>query len=99
MEVEHPPAVVPRLGTAPAAPSPLRSAADLAAAYLAGFQPATRAAYERDLRSWETFLTRVFGIEPLTAHRAHVDAYMRQLDESEGLAASTRARRWTVLAG
>jgi hypothetical protein len=40
----------------------------------------TRAAYARDLTDWLAFCAR-HGVEPLAAHRAHVDAYARELAE------------------
>jgi site-specific recombinase XerD len=92
------------LGAAPtlvtalvAAASPLRSADDVAAAFLAGYGSATREAYARDLRAWGDYLATV-GVEVLAAHRVHVDAWSRQA-EQENVVPATLARRLSALAG
>ena len=77
--------------------SPVQTADDVAAAWLLGYSGATRDAYAADLRCWGSFLTTL-GLEPLEAHRAHVDAYARWL-EQEGRARSTIARRLAALSG
>lgn len=77
--------------------SPIRSADDLAAAFLLGYGPATRDAYGRDLRTWGCWL-RNHGLDPLSAHRAHVETWARTMEET-GLAPSTVARRLSALAG
>jgi integrase/recombinase XerD len=77
--------------------SPLRSAKDVAAAFLANYGPATREAYARDLRAWGDYLSNL-GIEVLAAHRFHVDAWARQSEES-GTAPATIARRLSTLSG
>jgi integrase/recombinase XerD len=77
--------------------SSLRIADDLAAAFLAGYGPATREAYARDLHVWGEFLM-VLGVEVLGAHRVHVDAFVRQ-SEDEGVAPATIARRLSALSG
>lgn len=77
---------------------PIRDAADLAAAFLAGYKPATRAAYGRDLRHFGAFLARIGGIDPLDVRRVHIDAYLREQEEG-GVAASTIARRLSALSG
>lgn len=77
--------------------SPIRSADDLAAAFLLGYGRATREAYGRDLRAWGTWLTR-HGLGPLEAHRAHVELFAREMEEA-GLAPATVARRLSALAG
>lgn len=79
------------------APSPLRTAEDVARAFLAGYGPSTREAYARDLRTWGVFLQGV-GVEVLTAHRVHVDAFVRQAEE-RGTAPATIARRLSALSG
>jgi integrase/recombinase XerD len=79
------------------AASPLRSADDVAAAFLAGYGPATREAYARDLRAWGDFLAAL-SIEVLAAHRLHVDAWARKT-EQDGLAPTTLARRLSALSG
>lgn len=81
----------------PKALSPVQTASDLAAAFLAGYSASTRAAYACDLKHWGTFLGGI-AVEPLAAHRTHVDVYVRMC-ESDGLSASTIARRLSTLAG
>jgi integrase/recombinase XerD len=83
---------------APSNPSdPIRTADDLAAAFLAGYGPATREAYARDLRCWGRWLAR-FGIGVLDAHRVHVDAFARDCEVS-GVAPATLVRRLAALSG
>lgn len=79
------------------AASPLRSAEDVAAAFLAGYGPATREAYARDLRAWSDYLAGL-GVGVLTAHRVHIDAWARQSEEA-GTAPATVARRLSALSG
>lgn len=79
------------------APSPIKSADDVAVAYLAGFKKATRDAYTRDLRRWSAHLTSV-GVAPLDAHRVHVDSFVREI-EAHGSSPATIARRLSALAG
>src|SRR4051794_4978068 len=83
---------------APSAPSsPIRTAVDLAAAFLAGYKPATREQYARDLRSWGRWLDRL-RVDVLAAHRVHVEGYRRGA-EAAGVAPATLARRLSTLAG
>lgn len=77
--------------------SPIRTSDDLAAAFLVGYCQATRDAYGRDLRAWGLWLRR-WEVDPLEAHRAHVETWARSL-ESDGLAPSTVSRRLSALAG
>jgi integrase/recombinase XerD len=94
----HPAEAAFALVTVPGeAASPLRSADDVAAAFLAGYGPATREAYARDLRAWGDFLSGL-GVEVLDAHRVHVDAFARR-DEDAGVAPATIARRLSALSG
>jgi integrase/recombinase XerD len=86
------------LVSAPGDPaSRLRSADELAAAFLAGYSAATREAYARDLRVWGDFLASLV-VEVLAAHRVHVDAFTRQA-EQDGAAPATVARRLSALSG
>lgn len=73
------------------------TADEVAAAWLLGYSGATRNAYAADLRCWASWLAGV-GVEPLQAHRAHVDAYARSLEEL-GRSKSTIARRLAALSG
>jgi integrase/recombinase XerD len=77
--------------------SPITTADQLAAAFLAGYGEATREAYARDLRCWGRYLARV-GVGVLDAHRVHVDAYAREA-EAAGVAPATLARRLAALSG
>jgi len=77
--------------------SSIRGADELAAAFLAGYGPATREAYARDLGAWGDYLAGL-GVEVLVAHRVHVDAFVRK-SEDGGVAAATLARRLSALAG
>jgi integrase/recombinase XerD len=77
--------------------SPIRTADKLAAAFLAGYGPATRAAYVRDLAAWARFLSEI-GVEPLAVRRVHVEAYARALEEAD-FAPATIARRLSTLSG
>jgi site-specific recombinase XerD len=78
--------------------NPIRTAHDVAAAFLAGYGPATREAYARDLRRWGAFLAGLDGLDPLDARRVHVEAWARQQEE-DGVAPATLARRLSALAG
>ena len=70
----------------------------LVAAWLLGYDSArTRRAYARDLADWLAFCRR-YGLEPLGALRAHVDAYARELGEVRGQSPATVARRLSALA-
>jgi integrase/recombinase XerD len=87
----------------PPAPAAHEPSADddlsrLVAAFLVGYEGHTRTAYARDLADWLAFCDR-HGVEPLTAHRVHVDAYARELAEIQRRARSTVARRLSALAG
>jgi hypothetical protein len=62
----------------------------LLAAFLVGYEGHTRAAYARDLADWRAFCAR-HGVDPLAAHRSQVDAYARELAETQGRARSTVA--------
>lgn len=69
----------------------------IAAAWLVGHSARTRAAYLADLRDYGRFCEGV-GLDPLAAHRAHIDAYKADL-EGRGLSPATVARRLSALAG
>jgi integrase/recombinase XerD len=70
----------------------------LLAAFLLGYEGHTRTAYARDLSDWLAFCSR-HDIEPLSAHRADVDAYARELAEIQGRARATVARPLSALTG
>jgi site-specific recombinase XerD len=66
------------------------------AAFLARYRGATRHAYTADLRDWVGWCAR-HGIVPLAAQRAHVELYLRDLEENRHLALATIGRRLTTL--
>jgi len=81
-------------------PPPLRT---LAAAFLLGYEGATRSAYGRDLRAWFEWCS-AHDVDPLLAQRAHVDAYARTLAEAPNANGQTRspttvARHLSTLSG
>jgi len=54
----------------------------LAAAFVLGCRTeSTRRAYARDIRLFYAWCAQV-GLYPLKVHRAHVDAYLRQLEQT-----------------
>jgi site-specific recombinase XerD len=69
----------------------------LAAAFLLGYQGATRAAYGRDLGAWLTWCAG-HDVDPLAAQRVHIDAYARTLAEINGRSPATVARHLSTLA-
>jgi integrase/recombinase XerD len=77
---------------------------DLATAYLIRHRPATRAAYEVDLKSWFAFCDQA-AVDPLRAGIHHADLYLRVLDEKgdprtgRRLSAPTIARRISAIGG
>jgi integrase/recombinase XerD len=77
--------------------SPIRTADDLAAAFLLSYGQATREAYARDLRAWGTWL-QTLGLEVLDAHRSHVELWARDMEMS-GAAPATIARRLSTVSG
>lgn len=73
-------------------------AATVAAAFLLGYEGATRAAYGRDLRAWLSWCDD-HDVDPLVAQRAHVDAYARTLAEVDGRSPATVARHLSSISG
>ena len=70
----------------------------LAAAFLLAHEGATREAYGRDLQTWLRWC-RAHDVDPLSAQRAHVDAYARTLAEVDGRSPATVARHLSTLSG
>lgn len=80
---------------------------ELVAGWLLGYRSTnTRTAYARDLGAWATWIT-ARGVDPMTARRAHLDAYARAM-ETAGRRPTTVARalasvssfyRWCVAEG
>ncbi len=77
--------------------SPIATADELAAAFLAGYGDETRRAYRTDLGHWARYLAR-HELDALAAHRVHVDAFAREA-ENAGIAPATLARRLAALSG
>src|SRR4051812_15183389 len=72
-------------------------AADVATAWLLGYgNERTRTEYRRDLGEWGQWLGEG-GLEPMAAHRAHVEAFARS-QELAGRSRSTVARKLAALA-
>ena len=91
--------VIPQGSTVVVEPATiLRSASDVAVAFLLGYSERTRAAYRDDLGSWFAWCAD-HGVDPLQATRGHVDAYCRQLAEVDGCSPATIARRLSALSG
>jgi site-specific recombinase XerD len=58
----------------------------------------TRSAYASDLSAWFAFCDTV-GVDPLSANRAHVDAWARKLAEIDGRPPATVARKLSAISG
>jgi site-specific recombinase XerD len=78
--------------------SQLRNADEVALAFLLGYSGHTRAAYGRDLRDFFAWCAG-HGTDPLTATRAHADAYARLSAEVDGCSPATVARRLSAISG
>jgi integrase/recombinase XerD len=74
---------------------PLRLAV---AAYLARFKGQSRTHTESDLRAFLTWCQQR-GLDPLAAHRPHVELYVRWMQEVRHFKPSTVSRRMAVVAG
>ena len=74
-----------------------RDPLQLAAAYLAGYAPATRANYWRDLQHFAAWCAGR-GIDLLDAERVHVDLWVRWATD-EGYAPGTISRRLSAISG
>ncbi|MGN6687259.1 MAG: tyrosine-type recombinase/integrase [Actinomycetales bacterium] len=72
------------------------AAALSAAAFLSRYGPRTREAYALDLRLWFDYCQRQ-GIEPLTAHRQHIELFAVHLEQERNNAAKSVHRRLTTL--
>jgi integrase/recombinase XerD len=71
----------------------------LADAFLAGYADRTREAYQHDLREYLTWCAAQDpAVEPLAAIRAHVQLYVRHLQDA-GRAPATVARKLAVVSG
>jgi integrase/recombinase XerD len=65
--------------------------------FVLGYGDRTRAAYLADLRDFHAWCARI-GIGLLAAHRGHIEAYIRALEQA-GRSRATVARRLATLAG
>lgn len=83
--------------TALAVPEPPIRVDALVAGYLAGYRPATRRSYTTDLKDWFMWCAQQ-GIAPMQIGRAHMDFYLRQLEEL-GRSPATISRRITSVGG
>jgi integrase/recombinase XerD len=77
----------------------LKTADDVAHAWLLGYGGSTRATYADVLQAWGRWLREVGVDDPLTAHRSHVDLWVRWMGESAGLAPATIVKRLAALSG
>lgn len=68
------------------------------AAFLARYRGSTRHSYAADLRDWVGWCSR-HQLAPLEVKRAHVELYLRDMEENRKLARATVARRLTTLTG
>ena len=68
------------------------------AAYLARFQGSSRYHTESDLRCYLAWCTER-GLDPLAARRAHLELYIRWMQEVRLFKPSTVSRRFSVVAG
>src|ERR1700733_7983459 len=68
------------------------------AAYLARFKGSSREHTESDLRCYLTWCAE-HGLDPLTAHRPHLELYIRWMQEICRFKPSTVSRRFSVAAG
>jgi site-specific recombinase XerD len=68
------------------------------AAFLSRYGAVTRASYASDLRAWFAWCADHY-IEPLAVARAHVELWARDMEERQGLATSTVARRLSTIIG
>lgn len=75
-----------------------RTEDDLVAAFLLAYGETTRACYARDIREWRSWLARL-GVDLLAAHRAHVDAWLRWMEQHAGLSPATINRRLSSISG
>jgi len=68
------------------------------AAYLARFKGTSREHTESDLRCYLSWCAER-GLDPLTAHRPHLELYIRWMQEIPRFKPSTVSRRFSVVAG
>lgn len=69
-----------------------------AAAFLASYREPTRSLYTLNLKQWFQWCER-HGIRPLTASRAHIEVWARELEERQGLKRSTVANKLNTVCG
>jgi len=89
----------PELPSAPDHSGPFTDQLRLAvAAYLARFQGSSRYHTESDLRCYLAWCAQR-GLDPLAGHRAHLELYIRWMQEIRQFKPSTVSRRFSVVAG
>ena len=89
----------PELPSAPDHSGPFTDQLRLAvAAYLARFQGSSRYHTESDLRCYLAWCAQR-GLDPLAGHRAHLELYIRWMQEIRQFKPSTVSRRFSVAAG
>lgn len=89
------------MNTAQLVPQDVFTAATLrlaTAAYLARFKGQSRVHTESDLRAFFGWCQR-HNLDPMTAQRAHVELFLRWMQETAGYRPSTVSRRLSVVAG
>ena len=70
----------------------------VAMGFLARYREPTRSLYTLNLRQWFDWCA-LHGFQPLQAQRVHVDMWARELEEVQGLKASTVANKLNTVAG
>ena len=70
----------------------------IAAGFLARYPAGTRTGYRISLRAWFGWCSS-HHLDPLTATRAHIEVWARQLEEHDGYARSTVAARLNSICG
>jgi len=89
------------MNTAQLVPQDVFTAATLrlaTAAYLARFKGQSRVHTESDLRAFFGWCQR-HNLDPMTAQRAHIELFLRWMQETAGYRPSTVSRRLSVVAG
>lgn len=81
-----------------AAPAPIDPVALAYAGFLARYKVRTRLTYKQHLDQWLRWLTQQ-GKAPFAVKRAHIEVYLRHLEEERHLADATRYSRLGVIHG
>lgn len=70
----------------------------VALGFLASYREPTRSLYALNLRQWFAWCQQR-GIKPLSAERAHIEVWAREMEERQGLKASTVANKLNTVSG